>query len=340
MEMFDDNPIIKTFQYTAYVLGAVFPKQKLWDSLVANNYIQMVSCGDPTVTGHLVSFYPFISPTHFARNFLGEQINYNPLSSIELLEKLRYSLEAGYLVYLFVDEYHIPDKWCSYIEHKLHDLLVVGEVKHGTFRLSGYCRDGRFRPSCCTENELCRAFFSSDVVFPTIPRFVAFRAQETEKLFVDLDIIEEQLEDFIRGRRSRLPRNQVLQSRIDNNIFGTRVFDFAESYFAWIPPESRRIDIRLPSLLNDHARMMHLRFKKIAPEEYPNRTEVIEHLTYTCRIAKNLTLASAMPVRKLNFACRKYLVTQCRGLKAATFRSVGEMLKLVQYCKEQNRKAR
>lgn len=258
---FEFNPPVKTYQFTAYVLGAVMANGDCGDVLLENEYNELI--WSDSERGHLMRFHPHIAPTTFAKHGLGVQTSFHPTSDSDLLAAVIASIKSGYYVRLLVDEFHIPERWCYLRHHRLHDILVVGvDIERGYFELAGYTSAGRFGKTLCDLNQMCMAYFGVGGKIHAA-RFVAFKYDPKASRKLDKEAICRALKRFIGSEPpSGHRRDDGRKDGSGMERYGASVFECLEAYVEQNGGRSR-LDRRPFSIVVDYAVLMRRRAMRL-----------------------------------------------------------------------------
>jgi hypothetical protein len=314
---FELDPPIKTYQYTAYALGAALPVGKEAGSILDNNYIQLESARSYLPQHHLLRFAPYIGPTTFAENGLGVQSALVPRTRRDLISALVRSISHGFFVRLLVDEYFVPERWSHLTTHRMHDILVTGiDLAKKDVTIVGYCRDRRYRESHCSVRELCAAYFSVPH-HPGVDRFIAFKFQPRTAIKLNLGLIQESLVNFIEAKpspRTKLP--DPSDGAPGGGAYGLAAFDYVSGYIE-IQARNSRMDRRPFSTLLDHALLMQRRAQRVSghigdPDRFSREAPLFSENCYT---AKKLKLLSMVSIDSFKTERVKLMLDLCRRLK-------------------------
>jgi hypothetical protein len=125
------QPPIVTYNYSAFLLGALLGSDPAAVGFLHNNYIQLSSTAlyNPT---HLVSFVPAFGIDEMPALGMGTINILEPKNASDVESMVVEALNGGFYARVVLDEFYLPDKLAYQKRHFIHDNLITG-----------YCRSCR-----------------------------------------------------------------------------------------------------------------------------------------------------------------------------------------------------
>src|SRR5688572_9907442 len=122
---FSEQPPFVTYNYLAFLSGALAATSPNHINFILNNYIQLSS---PSLysRSHLLSFVPAIGIDNTAGIKMGEVNVRYPASVVECETIIAEGLGKGCYARIVADEFFIPDRSAFGRSHFIHDNMVVG----------------------------------------------------------------------------------------------------------------------------------------------------------------------------------------------------------------------
>jgi hypothetical protein len=314
---FDTNPPIRTFQYSSYALGAALALPTEGRALINNYFIQLECPKKLGHRGHLLRFYPLISPLTYSVLGLGPQVIVSPSDGTRFIDALTSLLKGGFFVRLLVDEYYIPHRRAHGKEHRLHDIVVLDfEYKEDGASIIGYCADGRYRVSRCSASDLAKGFFSKSTPRSKVPHFVGYMFRPRRELRTDPELIRNQLAGLISGIPPIPHPPYHVQPASMGAHYGCHAYEFVVAYLEGLSPGTDSVDTSPFSLLLDHATAMRMRVASLEHEQLlSDGSEPLAIMNDACALAKRLETLSLVTGRGLTLHEKEIMIALTRSLK-------------------------
>ncbi|AJS57214.1 hypothetical protein [Paenibacillus sp. IHBB 10380] len=280
-------PPIRTFNYLACDLGITSTIEEAipWYHM---NYFQLCCPKtDLNLEDHKLVFSvlrnPFLSKTYLSKSFV-EDIT-DPIQFIIV------SLNHGYYVNTYINEYFLPNRHAYYSKSFLHDILIIGyDDDEKILNVVGYNREGQFVPEKVSYDDFRDAFIFCSSMNNTEQRTFGLIIPEKEDFHFNVSFILNQMEDFLNGKNDAqfkyfdIPINE-------QDAYGKDVYEYIISY---IKANTTFWDIRVFRLLLEHKVALLERINFLEKMGYiKNIDELIissEKLVKTANILFNNTL--------------------------------------------------
>jgi hypothetical protein len=258
------HPPITGFVHHAYPLSIILnnPASLPW---LYSNYIQLHY--DPTYKDSALAFnffhyhYPHNGPTvcpflhhiWFSKRMI---VEYGRLDTF-----LKDSIDRGFHVYLFCDEYYIPNRFShAHGTHQAHDILISGyDEKSREYALQGYDENGTYRLSKATFEQMEMAFRPSEHMSKGYHDNVQLFGMNDPDWHFRLEPVIELLKDYVLSRDTSLRYGLRRDRRPD--LFGLRVYELFRAYADDVHACRQGLDIRAFHLLWEHKKLMLARIR-------------------------------------------------------------------------------
>ncbi|WP_349879204.1 hypothetical protein ABIH81_04865 [Micromonospora sp. HUAS YX12] len=217
-------------------------------------------------------------------------------SSSTMCDVIREGLTKGYYAYTIVDEYHIPNRESSGIEHFPHDILVHG-FDHSTdsFTVLGFDQRMHFRSTSVGGAEFAKAYARLDgpdmenapVLFYRLRNQPDFGYQPiTYEL--NLELIRRTIDEYLRSWDTS--RHFEALRRPRDCAYGLECYTLLENYLRSYATGQNPYDIRHLHVLWEHKRLMTARVRRIGEVSRPlpdleAAAERIESMSFALRNA-------------------------------------------------------
>lgn len=306
MNIIEEKLQIRTYHYRAY-LETVLHQHNNYLEWLYSNYIQLVFFKNPIDT---------ISLDYFAPSILGAcpllyfDVIENPDEKDDLHYNLQKTLLNGYYVYLFVDEYYVPNRKSYNIKHFVHDVLIYGfDEKQEKYYLLGYDENLHYNKSEIDFSELKKAYNNND----GINRMFISGVKQKEYRIDKKNIIIF-LEDYLYSLDSRKHKEIYLDmknSAYDNNfykdrkgkdaVFGIAVYNEIINYLEYCMQHNCKNDHRITYLLYEHKKLMKNRVIYYMNNNIIEKdNNIIELATNATELAKVIMYLSIKSIYKHN----------------------------------------
>lgn len=222
MESTKFEPEIRNYQYRAF-LEVTLANHKDYETWLYSNYIQTVFWENAIDTIH----YDFEGPT-----ILGacELLDYkkidNPYKNKIFHSSIEEAIKKNGTVYLFVDEYYIPNRKSYEKNHYVHDALIVSydEIKR-VYSILGYDETYHFKKVSVTYDDVEKAFVNNQ----NRDKLYILAARD-RKYELDLKKMRAMLIDFVKGYDSR--KHWEMYVDFDNADFDKQFYDVRRNSMA------------------------------------------------------------------------------------------------------------
>ncbi|BBH22595.1 hypothetical protein Back11_39400 [Paenibacillus baekrokdamisoli] len=281
-------PPIRTFNYIGCELGitSTIEESIPWYHM---NYIQLC-CPKKNLNleDHKLVFSslvnPFLSRTYLTKSFV-EDITEDPIQFIIV------SLNHGYYVSTYINEYFLPNRWAYYSESFFHDILVIGyDDDEKILNVVAYNREGQFVTEKVSYDNFRDGFIFCSTKDNASQSTLGLIIPRKEDFHFNILFILNQMEDFLNGKNDaqfkyfNIPINE-------QDAYGKDVYEYILSY---IKANTTFWDKRVFRLLLEHKAALLERIKFLTKMGYLNNIDDLiinsEKLVKTATIVFNSTL--------------------------------------------------
>jgi hypothetical protein len=280
-------PPIRTFNYLASELGitSTIEESIPWYHM---NYLQLCCPKkDLNLEDHKLVFSslrnPFLSRTYLTKSFV-EDIT-DPIQFIIV------SLNHGYYMNTYINEYFLPNRWAYYSKSFLHDILIIGyDDDEKILVVVAYNKEGQFVPEKVSYDDFRDSFIFCPTMNNTWHNTFGLMIPKKEDFHFNVLYVLNQLEDFLNGKNDAqfkyfdIPINE-------QDAYGKDVYEYILSY---IKANTTFWDIRVFRLLLEHKAALLERINFLEKMGYiKNIDELIissEKLVKTATILFDFTL--------------------------------------------------
>ncbi len=257
-----DNPEIRTYQYNAY-LEAILYNHHDYKEWLYSNYIQVVYLPEEQCNVSL----DYEAPTIYGGCSLIEYQDFAIKDNKSLfLESINDNLQKGKYIYLFLDEYYVPERSSFGKYHFVHDILIYGVDKQSkTYLVIGYNSEFEFVKSQIDFEACYQGFVNNEDHI-----YIKAVALKRDTFTMKEEVLKIMLEDYLYGRNSK----EHLDLYIDmstycppffdcrkqlSSSFGVKVYDQYIKDIIECAEQNLEIDYRISYLLYEHHKLMRNR---------------------------------------------------------------------------------
>ncbi|MCZ1264758.1 hypothetical protein [Paenibacillus tundrae] len=280
-------PPIKTFNYLAYEIGITLTNDESLPWFHMNYFLLCCPKTDLHLEDHKLGFSlldnPFLSKIHLSKSFIQDITD--PIQFITI------SLNHGYYVNTFVNEYFIPNRRAYHLESYLHDILIIGyDSVEMILNVVGYNSKGQFVSDNVSYDDFRNSFiYCTSSKEQWLDRFELIIPKKQEFQF-NISFILNQIEDFLNGKNDAKFKYFEVPIK-ERDAYGKDVYEYIISY---IKENTTYWDIRFFHLLLEHKVAQLERIKFLEKKGFiKNIDELIisnEKLVETANILFNITL--------------------------------------------------
>ncbi len=272
MELEIKQPPITCYLHHAYQL-TVSMSHKDFDSWFLSNYIQLEYVAEQDI----LNFFTYVICGNCVYNPL---INYRILdleyifkTNIDIIEFVKKSIEAGYYIVTYIDEFYIPERNAYKKEHFKHELMIYGfDLSKKEFKLLGYNNKNIYSTSSVSFSEFNNGYLNSvdqnnDVLLLKAKNDNSWNPSYN----FDIENVKNLLSDYLYSENS----SERLRSIGNPNkyIYGLSVYKYLiKCYEEIIRSNNKQTDIRHFYLLYEHKKTMVARLKYLTEKGYLNNS--------------------------------------------------------------------
>lgn len=172
-----------------------------------------------------------------------------------IVEFLENSINSGYTVSLYVDEFYIPRRRVYRQMHYAHDILVYGyDDSKRVFFVLGYDEEMQFRKTLVPFHEMEQGFRHLEWTDRYEEQIYLYKFNKAGSYSLDPAFIQESLEQYLSGRDISRPRRGTADPL--DLAFGVNVYS---ALIRNMPTLVRKRDIRPIHTLWEHKKTMGMR---------------------------------------------------------------------------------
>lgn len=256
-------PSIKTFLFHAYPL-AVMENHPDFENWFYTNYIQLyyqigsahkLNFYGLNLTLGVWDYYPLLDVEYISQEMLREM-------RADIVELVRWVIQNGGYVYVFLDEYYTEHRYAFQMEHRTHDFLLYGyDDSHQHFLTVGFDENQRYTSTHIPYEALQNAFASV-----TEKRFMIILRVNKEKRFaLDFENIREMVSDYLQSEDTSR-RFKMYGNAKPDMVYGLAAYRELQTYIEQIKKDEEFLDMRVFTLLCEHKTVMAKRIRYLQKE--------------------------------------------------------------------------
>lgn len=263
------SPIVG-LQYLAYPLSIILNYEECYPWFYSN-YIQLRWSRD--LKNHLTFYFPGTEkiPEMLLNPWLDGQImqkgtlESNDIDSIRLFIK---SIDEGYYIYSWFDEFYVPKRLSYKKNHFIHDFMITGyNTDEKVFYLLGYSDRSLLETTKIKFEQLQEAMFSHNEKSGSwLHNEVTLlkKSDDCDYKF-DLNHVCSSLEDYL--LETDTSKNYSMFVRPNSElIYGMSVYEYLKKYFILLADKKITFSLNMIHILYEHKKCMSMRL------EYMERT--------------------------------------------------------------------
>lgn|GEM_PF-6260463 len=256
------HPDVHGYTYHAFPLSILLTRQESREWFY-NQYIQLMS-GTHEDFKYFTDFYtqtventPLVySPFLVTRSSHRQQVD----GDWKIIEYIEASIEKGYYIYLFVDEFYIPGRTLYRSTHVTHDILIHGyDHENKLLYVSGFNKSVVYGQWAIPYDDLVKGYHMADIS-GNKNIIVRMKYNDVSQNFNSLFPIYESITDFLQsGNRSERFQETPLET---DYVFGISIYENLISYLAEVVLGNYTLNVMPFHIIFEHKRVMcdRLRF--------------------------------------------------------------------------------
>lgn len=315
-----------TYNYSAFLTGALLGAHSDNMSFVLNNYIQLSSVSLYS-NSHLLSFIPLMGVDHVSGIDAGVTVVHKPGSATDAENIIVNGLNSGSYARIVIDEFFVPDRPSFKKTHHIHDNMVIGYCAScKVCWIAGYLPEktgnhSSFGVSLCPLSIIGSAIFScpksSDPksLRNLISLFSPKRAPELNPQF-----IKQQLMDFLSARHNpnlflkngynaiSIEKQKEVTQKV---VFGIEIYTHIYDYLLMCFKKRNYLDPRVFRLLWEHKVCMTKRVHALGSTSKNSKIKVLyprfREIEKECNMIRMMAIEYNMQHAKLRNILKRFI---------------------------------
>ncbi len=299
------QPPVICYLHHAYPLTAAQNHEDFF-AWFYSNYIQLefdLNCSSLNFFTHGVCGNSIYSPILDYKILDLELIS---LSHIDIIAFIVDSINMGYYVTTYLDEYYIPERFSYNKFHFRHDVMIFGyDLNKNIFKIIGFNDKQQYSTSCISFSEFENSYTNcidkkNDVILFKAKDKLSY---EPSFSFDKVNLIN-LLEDYYFSRNTS-ERLRIFSNPKKGFIYGMSVYNELIKYYkSAIENDKKELDIRHMHLLWEHKKCMVSRIEYLISNKFINSNTVLDG--YICLRNTALSLRNIL-IKFLVVNDKKYI---------------------------------
>lgn len=231
---------------------------------------------------------------------------------------LKDSIDAGYYINIYLDDYYVADRRQFHTEHFIHDHLLFGYTDD-SFLSYGY-KTNQHLGNTKISIKLIEEMFLYEDHYP-----INLFREKKAKFSYDNEYVIHSIYDYLESQNTTDGiRNYYLKK--SNMVYGIEIYSYLYQYYDYVIKQQKDIDLRIISVLYDHKKCMYLRciflrdnmqIRNLPVEEFEDLTKKVE-ICRNIQIRYNLNKDSAiidLINKQINYLKNKEIEAMTKLLK-------------------------
>lgn len=210
------------------------------------------------------------------------------------------SIDSGYYIFIYLDQFYIPDSSSFKTQHSLHDSFIYGYDRgNKRFNLADFYKYSMYSFSSASFYQVNKAFKENQLFQDSdqLQDIVLVKPVKYDYFKFDVKLLRGFIEDYIQSKSSNKSytdnyRSDIGDSR-DNWAYGLEVYSCFQKHMEFAMQNKVELDIRAFKVFVDHKTLMLSRIKYLSEHQLLtnsdsiyNEYEVIRNeFTSFCNIA-------------------------------------------------------
>ncbi|EPR10592.1 hypothetical protein [Ruminiclostridium papyrosolvens] len=272
MQLKINQPPIVCYLHHAYPLTSAMHHED-FNSWFFSNYIQLeyrcqtkeVNFFTYVICGNSV-FIPILDYKILDLEFIFK-------SNIDIIEFIKNSIENGYYVTTYIDEFFIPERTAYKNNHFRHDIMIYGfDLNKKIFNVTGYNDRSDYATSSVDFSDFKNAYLNS---INKQNDLILFKPKDNgsynPSFTFDIENVKNLLYDYVFSQDSS-HRLRAIGNPKENFTYGIEVYNELMNCYRWaIEIDKKVCDIRQPHLLYEHKKTMVDRIHFLVAKKYLKR---------------------------------------------------------------------
>ncbi|MBV1850525.1 hypothetical protein [Catellatospora tritici] len=255
------DPIAFGYHFYAFPLAVMGTDDRSRDWILSN-YIHLAydeSPGSPVPFCFCLYDYaisPWLEVVRANRDWING-------TGVDPVRFCRDAIDAGYYVYLNLDDYYVPSRPGYGVRNGSHDILLCGlDDAARTFSTFGFTKEDVIRRSTIGFEQLRLAYRSLDVVPNWCPQVYLYRVRQDASYDFNFRLVRRSFEDYLNGANVSIPFEMFQPAW--TRRYGIDSYAPLQEYLADYVAGKAEYSIHFLHVLWEHKRLMRQRLDRMA----------------------------------------------------------------------------
>jgi hypothetical protein len=255
------DPIAFGFHFYAFPLAIIGTEARSRDWILSN-YIHLAYNEAPdSPIAFCFYFYdyaisPWLEVVRADRSWLGS-------TGVNPVKFCRDAVDAGYYVYLNLDDYYVPSRPGFGVRSGSHDILLCGlNDEEQTFSTFAFTKEDVIRRSTISFEQLKLGYHSLDVVTNHCHQVYLYQLKPDTSYDFNFRLVRQSFEDYLNGANVSIPF-EMFQAAWTRR-YGIDCYRPLQRYLADYVDGKDDYNIHSLHVLWEHKRLMRLRLERMA----------------------------------------------------------------------------
>jgi hypothetical protein len=190
-------------------------------------------------------------------------------NNIDIVDFIINCINSGYYIWLYLDEFYVPNRISYNTGHLIHECLIYGyNTDKSCFYSAGFDTRHNYSFSEISYTDFIKAFYNSDINKPVN----IVKHQETDRYNFDIQNVMNLLEDYVYSKNTS-KRLSIYSNPTSDVIYGLQIYEYLRKNFENPPTKEFLDDIRSLHILWEHKKCMTSRIKFLYENKYLDKLE-------------------------------------------------------------------
>lgn len=240
------------------------------------NYFVQLSIGKDLTDGHcFINFCtpqpwrgcPWLHSQKIDRSLLEKGWNSTSQFMID-------SIDLGNYIYLYLDQFYIPDSWAFQTQHFPHDSFIYGyDYSNKLFNIADFYKFSKYSFSTASFSQIDEAAKDKKLLEDSdqLHGIILVKPIEYGKFYFDVKALRGLLEDYLQSKLSSKSYTDNYRIEVGDNekwwAYGFMIYSYFLEHLELVLQQKGELEIKAFQVLVDHKTLMMSRIKYLAEHQ-------------------------------------------------------------------------
>jgi hypothetical protein len=184
-------------------------------------------------------------------------------------------IDSGNYIYLYLDQFYIPDSWAFQTQHFPHDTFIYGyDSSNNLFNIADFYQFSKYSFSTASFSQIDEAAKDKMLLEDDdqLHGIVLVKPTEYNNFYFDVKALRGLIEDYLQSKLSSKSYTDNYRLQVGDNqnwwAYGLNIYSYFLEHLEMVLQQKGRLEIKVFQVLVDHKTLMLSRIKYLAEHQH------------------------------------------------------------------------